>query len=211
MSRVLFLLISGVGLLAALGTVLSRNLIHAALYLVAFFVVVAGQFVLLDAEFLAAVQVLIYVGAVAILLLFGVMLTRNIQGDDTTTVPTGWGLPAVLVSMALFFVLVAGLNSRAGLKARVARPATAVETQTRTRVVNEMGRAVGDELLTRYALVFEAAGLLLTAALVGAVALAHQDAGETAPPPGEALRAPLPAADEPGPAAAMTEGRRVVA
>ena len=79
------MVIAALGLLAALGTVLARNLVHAALFLVAFFFTIACQFVLLEAEFLAAIQVLVYIGAVAILLMFGIMLTRNIQGDDTTT------------------------------------------------------------------------------------------------------------------------------
>src|SRR6478672_242122 len=85
-NQILFLFIAGLGILAALGTVLARNLVHTALFLVAFFFTIACQFVLLEAEFLAAIQVLIYIGAVAILLLFGIMLTRNIQGDETTTV-----------------------------------------------------------------------------------------------------------------------------
>ena len=68
---------------------LARNLVHAALFLVAFFFTIACQFVLLEAEFLAALQVLVYIGAVAIILMFGIMLTRNIQGDDTTIVVGG--------------------------------------------------------------------------------------------------------------------------
>ncbi len=86
MVQFLFLVIAALGLLAALGTVLARNLVHAALFLVAFFFTIACQFVLLEAEFLAALQVLVYIGAVAIILMFGIMLTRNIQGDDTTIV-----------------------------------------------------------------------------------------------------------------------------
>ena len=86
MVQFLFLVIAALGLLTALGTVLARNLVHAALFLVAFFFTVACQFVLLEAEFLAALQVLVYIGAVAIILMFGIMLTRNIQGDDTTIV-----------------------------------------------------------------------------------------------------------------------------
>ena len=185
MSVSLFVAISALGLLAALGTVLARNLVHAALFLVAFFFVVACQFVLLEAEFLAAVQVLVYVGAVAILLMFGIMLTRNVQGDDTTSVPKGWAIPALLASFSLFFVLAFGINNHVGLgdrgnwSASGRRPpldAPGRSSPTRAEVVNDMGRAVGNELLTRYALAFEVAGLLLTAALVGAVALAHRDA-----------------------------------
>ena len=88
--QVLFVVIAAVGLAAALGTILARNLVRAALYLVAFFFMVACQFVLLEAEFLAALQVLVYIGAVAIILMFGIMLTRNIQGDDPASTPSAW-------------------------------------------------------------------------------------------------------------------------
>ena len=73
----------------------------------AFFFIVACQFVMLEAEFLAAIQVLVYIGAVAILLMFGIMLTRNVQGDDTTIViaplelsrrwSPGWSVPRLCV------------------------------------------------------------------------------------------------------------------
>ncbi len=96
MIQVLFVLIAAVGLAAALGTILARNLVRAALYLVAFFFTVACQFVLLEAEFLAALQVLVYIGAVAIILMFGIMLTRNIQGDDPTSTPSAWRLPGLV-------------------------------------------------------------------------------------------------------------------
>src|SRR3954453_10497472 len=108
--------IAALGLLAALGTVLARNLVHAALFLVAFFFTIACQFVLLEAEFLAAIQVLVYIGAVAILLMFGIMLTKNIQGDVTTIVSKGVGLSALVAGLALFFVLVFGINNHVGLR-----------------------------------------------------------------------------------------------
>jgi NADH-quinone oxidoreductase subunit J len=186
-NQVLFVLISVVGLLAALGTVLARNLVHAALFLVAFFFVIACQFVILEAEFLAAIQVLVYIGAVAILLMFGIMLTRNVQGDDTTTVPPGWIVPAIAAMLGLFAVLAFGINDHVGLRGRAPwsasneRPSAALPAKPgeavspRARAVSDMGRSVGDELLTRYMVAFEVAGLLLTAALVGAVALAHRD------------------------------------
>ena len=186
LSQLVFLIIATLGLIAALGTVLSRNLIHAAMFLVAFFFVVACQFVLLDAEFLAVVQVLIYIGAVAILLVFGVMLTQTVTGDTTTTIPKGWIIPALVASLGIFFVLTFGIKNHVGLKSRSAwsvmrtRPAL-VETSkpdatlpARQAAVNSMGKTVGDEMLTRYAVGFEAAGVLLTAALVGAVAISYR-------------------------------------
>lgn len=182
----LFFIISGLGLLAALGTVLARNLVHAALYLVAFFFTVACLFVLLEAEFLAAVQVLIYIGAVAILMMFGIMLTRNVQGDDTTG-PSGavWTVPALVAGLGLFLVLAFGINGRVGLteaaawraaefRPPVAKTAPGQRPSSRAAAIDDMGRTVGRELLTRYVVPFEVASLLLTAALVGAVALAFR-------------------------------------
>lgn len=190
----LFVIISVLGLLAALGTVLARNLVHAALYLVAFFFIVACQFVLLEAEFLAAVQVLVYIGAVAILMMFGIMLTRNVQGDDTTTVARGaWTLPALIAGLGLFLMLAFGINGQVGLRGRV--PWKAAESRPpvrkveegepvppRTAAVNDMGRTVGRELVTRFVVPFEVAGLLLTAALVGAVVVAYREGDDAESP-----------------------------
>jgi NADH-quinone oxidoreductase subunit J len=185
-SQALFLIISALGLLAALGTVLSRNLVHAALYLVGFFFVIACQFVFLEAEFLAAIQVLVYIGAVAILLMFGIMLTRNVQGDDTTTPPRFLALPAVVVGLGLFLLLCFGIHGRIGREGTIPwratqdRPTIVDSTgkpliEGRAAAINNMGKAVGDEMLTRFVVPFEVAGLLLTAALVGAVALAFRE------------------------------------
>ena len=181
----LFLILAGLGIAAALGTVLARNLVHAALYLVAFFFLIACQFVLLEAEFLAAVQVLVYIGAVAILLVFGIMLTRNIRGDESTIAPLAWTLPAALVTGGFLAVLVAGIHREVGLSGRTAwrevrtRPAIGPAPDQRAspqaRAVDDMGRTLGDELMGRYAVPFEVAGLLLTAALVGSIALARQE------------------------------------
>ena len=218
MIRILFGLFSTLGLLAALGTVLARNLVHAALFLVAFFFVVACQFLLLEAEFLAAVQVLVYIGAVSILMMFGIMLTRNIQGDDTTTTSTLYKLPAALVCLALIGVLCAGIGEQKG---RIGRPAwsqvdarralppapTAASGVTPAipvdrEAVNNMGMVIGRELMTRYVIGFELAGLLLTAALVGAIALASKDGPDELP-----TRTGAMASVGPGTAYDSTSGR----
>jgi NADH-quinone oxidoreductase subunit J len=188
--QILFLVIAALGLIAALGTVLARNLVHAALFLVAFFFTIACQFVLLEAEFLAAIQVLVYIGAVAIILMFGIMLTRNVQGDDTT-IPSGpWRVPALIAGLCVFGVLVFGINnavapvgqspwSESNLRPSIAGGAGENKAEAiRREAVNNMARTVGNELMTRYAVGFEVAGLLLTVALVGAIALAHREEAE---------------------------------
>jgi NADH:ubiquinone oxidoreductase subunit 6 (subunit J) len=184
-NQALFLVIATLGVLAALGTVLVRNLVHAALFLVAFFFLVACQFVMLEAEFLAAVQVLVYIGAVAILLMFGIMLTRNIQGDETTRVSRFGMVASGLAVLGLLIVLILGIHREEGPIGHVPwreiteRPAIGSDASAseaeKGRAVNNMGLTVGAELLSRYLIAFEVAGLLLTAALVGAIALAIQE------------------------------------
>jgi NADH-quinone oxidoreductase subunit J len=184
------LLIAALGLAAALGTVLASNLVHAALFLVAFFFAVACQFVLLEAEFLAAIQVLVYIGAVAIILMFGIMLTRNIQGDDTTIVSGAWKIPALVAGLCVFAVLAFGINnavaprgqsawSDTNMRPSIGAAATNPLSVSRRGAVNNMAKIVGNELMTRYVVAFELAGLLLTAALVGAIALAHREEDES--------------------------------
>jgi NADH:ubiquinone oxidoreductase subunit 6 (subunit J) len=190
--QVLFVVISAAGLAAALGTILARNLVRAALYLVAFFFIVACQFVLLEAEFLAALQVLVYIGAVAIILMFGIMLTRNIQGDDPSSTPSAWQLPGLVAGLGVFLVLAFGISFQQGIGTRQSWATTNVRPEIdrgkalspRSQAINNMAKSVGNELMTRYVIAFETAGLLLTVALVGAIAIAHREEAEPGPGPG---------------------------
>jgi NADH-quinone oxidoreductase subunit J len=206
--QVLFIVIAGFGLAAALGTIVARNLVHAGLFLVAFFFAVACMFVLLEAEFLAALQVLVYIGAVAILLMFGIMLTRNVQGNDLTSVPSSWQLPGLIAGLGVFIVLAYGIFFQKGIgnqyrwTLKDVRPAISASTgptaAPRDRAVNEMGRVVGDELMTRYVIAFEVSGLLLTVALVGAIAVAHREDAAPAVPRGESAAARISESDGSG-------------
>jgi len=207
-ARLVFLLIAGLGLLAALGTILSRDLVRAALYLAAFFFCVACLFVTLEAEFLAVVQVLIYVGAVAILLMFGIMLTRDAAGGSAD-LSGAWRVPGLLAGLCVFVVLAFGIHNAvspsgkgpwSGIVARPAlEPSDGVAWKAeRVRAIDDMPRVVGEQFMTRYALTFELAGLLLTAALVGAVVLVREDSPPTPDEPADA------ASTEPEPAVAAT-------
>lgn len=189
--RLLFLLIASFAVLAALGAVMARNLVRAALYLVAFFFLVACLFVLLEAEFLAAIQVLVYIGAVAILILFGIMLTRNIQGDETTRSTSSSFLLCGVASLGVLAILIGGIRNDTGLGRQpgwtevASRPpitgADGVPT-TQGVAVNDMARSIGLEMMTRFVIPFELAGLLLTASVVGAIALAMVSRDEPASP-----------------------------
>jgi NADH:ubiquinone oxidoreductase subunit 6 (subunit J) len=194
--QVLFVVIATIGLAAALGTILARNLVRAALYLIGFFFTVACVFVLLEAEFLAALQVLVYIGAVAILLMFGIMLTRNIQGDDPTSTLTVWKVPGLLAGLCIFLVLAYGIADQKGIGTQLSWSTTETRPRAdgskgdaatgRALAINNMAKVVGNELMTRYVVAFEVAGLLLTAALVGAIAIAHRE--EVDPTPGSPPR-----------------------
>ena len=112
-ATVVFLALSIVTLVGALGTVLLRNIVHSALFLVMSFVSVAGIYILLEADFLFAVQILIYVGAVATLILFGIMLTRACAVSSHRTT-TRLFLPAIIAAL-LFFASAGACHPQHGL------------------------------------------------------------------------------------------------
>lgn len=157
----LFLSIAAISIFAALRLVTAKNLVHAALYLVVALLGVATTFLMLTAEFVAWVQVLIYVGAVIVLLLFGLMLTRAPIGK--TALDRQQGLIAAPVAIGLFVVTMPVLWRYFG-----GREISFAETSGNTE-------ALGTELFTRFVLPFEVVSVLLLAALIGAVFLAKRD------------------------------------
>jgi NADH:ubiquinone oxidoreductase subunit 6 (subunit J) len=161
-SQVVFIVLTGVTLIGALGAVTSRNLFHAALFLVLSFIGVAGFYILLEAEFLAMVQLLVYVGAISILIIFAVMLSRRMMSPDVKTrnEQWAWGLVA---AVALFVIL-------AFILLRVAWPVA--DHSVSDTVMIELGEALLNP--EQYLLVFEVASVLLLVALVGAVVIARE-------------------------------------
>jgi NADH:ubiquinone oxidoreductase subunit 6 (subunit J) len=159
-SLFVFLVLGGLALIGALGTVVMRNIVHSALSLVVSFVAVAGIYVLLNADFLFAVQILIYVGAVATLILFGVMLTRGVRGEqpqNNTQI-----LPAAIMALLLFAAVLVPVILNTVWPASTDTP-----RQTTTAFL-------GQELMRTYALPFEVVGVVLLVALVGAIIVARE-------------------------------------
>ena len=161
-TQVIFIIVSAVALIGALGVVLSRNLFHAAIFLVLSFVGVAGFYVLLEAEFLAMIQILVYVGAISILIIFAIMLSRRLMSPDFRASNEQW-LWALVAAVALFAILVIVLI-------QVDWPVAQAEVPSGTLV--ELGKALVDP--GQYLLVFEVASVLLLVALVGAVIVARE-------------------------------------
>ncbi len=159
--QVVFLGLAAFVAVTALTVVLSRNLFHNALALVATLFGVAGLYLLLEAEFLAISQILVYVGAIATLITFAIMLTRGIMFGHTS--PTNrQALPVTIMSILLFVVL-------GGILASVPWP----EVGTTLPGVDTMIADLGIAFATTYVIPFEAVGVLLLVALVGAVMLAR--------------------------------------
>jgi NADH-quinone oxidoreductase subunit J len=150
---------------AAIGVVRSQNIVHAALYLVVVLAGAAGLFILVAAEFVAWVQVLIYIGAIVILFLFGIMLTRAPM-RSTGTLDNSQRWASMVVSLFMFGVITALLVDAYGSQ----------EIKLDDNLV-AIGSAdtVGTSIFREYLVPFEVVSMLLLAALVGAVVIARRD------------------------------------
>ena len=159
-SLALFYLAATLVMAGALGVVLTRNIVYAAFALLASLLGVAGVFLLMFAEFLALVQVLIYGGAVVIVVLFSLMLTR-IQDFERLTDHRQWPLAAA-TAIAVFVLLTAGILT------------TNVRTVERQSVGLD---TMGESLFTTWAIPFEVASLVLLVALIGSIVLVRASGG----------------------------------
>jgi NADH-quinone oxidoreductase subunit J len=161
--QITFLIVAFVTLGSGFMVVTTRNLVHAALWLVATLFGVAITYALLNASFLAVVQVVVYIGAIAILFIFAVMLTRKELLDRSPQMNRNWWLGALLSVLTFggLFFLLQGWNG-------MSRTAAAIPSGF--DAVNELGTALTSP--TGYVLPFEVASVLLVAALVGAVYVA---------------------------------------
>ncbi|MBA3654761.1 MAG: NADH-quinone oxidoreductase subunit J [Actinobacteria bacterium] len=159
--NIAFGVIAAAMVISAVRVVTAKNVVRAALYLIIVLAGVAAQYILLAAEFTAIVQVLIYIGAIIVLFLFGIMLTRapiGQEGDLDNDQRWLAGLVALLLFGVLAYVLNDAFN---GAQIRLNVPQTTAQ--------------VGDSIFGAYLLPFEVVSVLLLAALVGAIVLARRD------------------------------------
>ena len=161
-----FVIFSALVIGGGLAMVTSRNLVHGAVYLVVSLFGAAGLFVLLSAPFLAAVQVLVYIGAIAILIIFAVMLTRSMT-SIVGVFNHQWQL-SLIVSVLFFILLLVGVILPVwgpGTASAASAPPAVVATTA------ELGSALVDG--NQYVVPFEVASVLLTAAMIGAIVIAR--------------------------------------
>lgn len=156
-ASVAFWVMGAAAVASALGVVLARDMFHAAIFLVVTFLTVAGLFVTLSADFVAVAQVLIYAGAISILLIFAILLTREVQRGNLSN---RLQAPALFLGVLLAVTLVvAFLNTDWRLSAESPPDSTT--------------NAIADSLFSSFVLPFEVAGVLLLAAILGAILLAR--------------------------------------
>ena len=146
---------------SALSVVLSTNLFHAVLWLALSLTGTAGVFLLLDAEFLAAVQLLLYAGGVVTIVVFAIVVTERLVGERITQTNRGI-LAGALVAAALAAIIVSAIVQR---PLALAKPPLA----------DDLTRAVGTAVLTRFVLPFELLAVLMLAALLSAIYLARPE------------------------------------
>ena len=164
-ATVVFYLLAALAVISALGVALSRNILHSAFALLGALAGVAGLYFMLGADFVGVVQLLVYVGGILVLILFAVLLTREITDIRISNLSVSLlaGVPAALLILGLFVRLVGGAPFKP--QAGAVAPALA---------------RIGDALLREYLLPFEVASVILLMALVGAMVIARRAVKEEA-------------------------------
>jgi NADH-quinone oxidoreductase subunit J len=160
-----FWIISGITLLGAVLAVSLRNLVHCVLSLILFFLGVAAHYFLLRADFIGAAQILVYVGAVAVLILFAIMLTRNVTGTDGPREVLGVKWWAGSFLGAVLAVVVCWAITQDPIS----------QTLSNGDQAQSSVAALGRAMVADWLVPFEAMAVLLTAALIGAVVIALEE------------------------------------
>ncbi|MBE0543780.1 MAG: NADH-quinone oxidoreductase subunit J [Verrucomicrobia bacterium] len=157
-----FTIIAALTIAAAVAAMTLRNLVHCALALTVAFAGLAAAYLQLDAQFVGFAQIFVYIGAVAILLVFAILLTRGGESAERNVFSKSWvwGLGVVL---AVFSTLAWAIQN------------SFASQHEPTETVQASVKQIGDALMTKFVLPLEVIGLLLTAALIGAVIIAMRD------------------------------------
>lgn len=162
-----FYLISAILIISAILAVSLRNLIYCTLCASIVFISSAALFFLLKADFIGVVQILIYVGAVVTLILFAIMLTKNIVSRDYYVGQRRkWGY-GILTASAILWALIGSIRTQTNLP----------ELVTADRLISVV--ALGKEMLTSFLLPFEVTSILLTAAMIGGIVIALEEKDKT--------------------------------
>jgi NADH-quinone oxidoreductase subunit J len=163
MEQYIFLTLAAITVITALLMVFSRNPVYSVLYLILTFFAIAGQYVLLNAQFLAVVHIIVYAGAIMVLFLFVLMLL-NLNEDSEPQKSAMWKLGAGVASGLLLVTLVGALKGSVQIN-------TPAVSNPNVGLVENLGKV----LFTDFVVPFEIAGILFLAAMVGAVMVGKRD------------------------------------
>ncbi len=165
--QILFLIVAAITLISAVMVVTVRRMMHAALWLVLSLFGVALIFAMLDASFYAVIQLIVYIGAIAILVIFAVMLTRRVMDDDAAQSTKNWWA-ALIAVLIVFGAIAAAAMSWAKLQVGPGLPPG-------NTILFDFGSALIDP--QKYAIPFEVSSVLLLAAVIGAITVAVERKG----------------------------------
>lgn len=156
-TSIVFYMVAALIIFTALKMVLSTNLVHSALFMGATFACIAVIYILLNADYLAAVQIMVYVGAITILLVFGIMLTKREYMEKSTQF-NRYKIYGVIVAVALFIVFAVNIF-------------TAKFTEVNAGAAESTIMGISSLLLNDYSIAFQVAGVLLLVSTIGAVVI----------------------------------------
>ena len=163
MAQYIFLTLALISVATALLMVFSKNPVHSVLYLILTFFAIAGQYILLNAQFLAVVHIIVYAGAIMVLFLFVLMLL-NLNQDTEPQKSTVWKITAGIASGLLLVTMVGALKGSVQIN-------TPEISNSSIGLVENLGKV----LFTDFVVPFEIAGILFLAAMVGAVMVGKRD------------------------------------
>jgi NADH-quinone oxidoreductase subunit J len=166
--EILFWFLSGMAIICALGVILSRNPVKSVLFLIATFFAISGHYVLMNAQFLAVVNIIVYAGAIMVLFLFVIML-MNLNADAEPQKSRLVQFAAVLSGGALFLVIIAALRT-------VDMNTTAITSEGEIGLIHHLGLV----LFKDYVLPFELSSVLFLSAMVGAMVIGKKEEATSA-------------------------------
>ena len=160
MSDFVFIVLSSLLIISSIGVCVSKNLVHAAVYLFFTLFCVAGLYIFLYADFLAAVQVIVYVGGILVLIIFGVMLTNRLEKPSINISSMNQFLAALLCLLLFIVQCFAILNGK--------------WISSNNEIIENSSKIIGNLILNEYLLPFEVVSILLLGALIGAATIARR-------------------------------------
>lgn len=180
--QIIFIIVSAVTLLSGIMVVTNRNLFHAALYMMLSFLGVAGLYLLLDAGFMAATQLLVYIGAISILVIFAIMMTRRLMQTTETPYNSQWvwsGIASVSV-FALIVLVITQVTAVLPTDPNAFMAPSAINDPVLYDALSNMVISLGESFVSaeQYVLPFILSSVLLLVALVGAIIVARPDMEE---------------------------------